>query len=81
MLPGAGHELSVVGGLALADEPAQRERLALVQPGESGDGVDEGELAEAFWISRENIDEIQSTISLTKTMISNFKKYGFALKK
>ena len=41
---------------------------------------DEGELAEAFWITRENIDEIQSTISLTKTMINNFKKYGFDLK-
>lgn len=38
---------------------------------------DENELAEAFWVSREELTEPDSTISLTKTMIGNFKKNGF----
>ncbi len=38
---------------------------------------DEHELSEAFWISRDEIAQIGSTISLTKTMISNFKKGTF----
>ena len=37
---------------------------------------DENELAEAFWISRDELPEPDSTISLTKTMIENFRKNG-----
>lgn len=39
---------------------------------------DENELAEAFWISRDELTEPDSTISLTKTMINSFKLHGFS---
>ncbi|WP_406041642.1 NAD(+) diphosphatase [Succinimonas sp.] len=39
---------------------------------------DENELAEAFWVSREDLPEPDTTISLTRTMMSCFKKNGFA---
>lgn len=38
---------------------------------------DEGELAEAVWQSRDDIVESDSVISLTKTMINDFKKRGY----
>ncbi len=38
---------------------------------------DENELAEAVWLSREEIPEPDTVISLTRTMISNFKRHGF----
>jgi NAD+ diphosphatase len=40
---------------------------------------DENELAEAFWVSREDLPEPDTTISLTRTMMSCFKKNGFAV--
>lgn len=38
---------------------------------------DENELSEAFWVSREELPEPDSVISLTRTMISRFKKQGY----
>ena len=38
---------------------------------------DENELAEALWVERHELNDVDSTISLTKTIIDNFKRNGF----